>query len=220
MRCLESIETVCKVRLWFWSNTNLHFRIRCGLLPASRSPQRRRQCNFEPTKRSSTRNRSHPSLRRRGRAYFERTSSRQSLAIGSTRRQPLVSIMGILDAAPKRYVGASIDCVFSQLSYAKEHTNTIQSPVYTLLETPQSPPDLQAKLFLTDDPALVVLYSQLRQKTLQTLRGASKVTPKVEWAFVLHNARLYDRMGCDLLALGLGKLPHSFAYPLSFEFED
>lgn len=65
---------------------------------------------------------------------------------------------------------------------------------------------MQAKLFLTDDPALVVLYSQLRQKTLQTLRGASKVTPKVEWAFVLHNARLYDRMGCDLLALDLGTL--------------
>lgn len=63
---------------------------------------------------------------------------------------------------------------------------------------------MQAKLFLTDDPALVVLYSQLRHKTLQTLRGASKVTPKVEWAFVLHNARLYDRMGCDLLALDLG----------------
>ncbi|RDW71966.1 hypothetical protein BP5796_08000 [Coleophoma crateriformis] len=76
------------------------------------------------------------------------------------------------------------------------------SPVYTLLETPQAP-DLQAKLFLTDDPALVVLYSQLRQQTLQTLRGASKVTPKVEWTFVLHNARLYDRMGCDLLALDL-----------------
>ncbi|CAG8949631.1 hypothetical protein HYFRA_00007865 [Hymenoscyphus fraxineus] len=76
------------------------------------------------------------------------------------------------------------------------------SPVYTLLETPQTP-DLQSKLFLTDDPALVVLYSQLRQKTLQTLRGASKITPKVEWTFVLHNARLYDRMGCDLLALDL-----------------
>lgn len=87
------------------------------------------------------------------------------------------------------------------------------SPVYTLLETPQSP-DLQAKLFLTDDPALVVLYSQLRQKTLQTLRGASKVTPKVEWAFVLHNARLYDRMGCDLLALDLGTSPslHIFTH--------
>lgn len=76
------------------------------------------------------------------------------------------------------------------------------SPVYTLLETPNSP-DMQAKLYLTDDPALIILYSQLRQKTLQTLRGASKVTPKVEWAFVLHSARLYDRMGCDILALDL-----------------
>ncbi|KAF9869323.1 WD repeat protein [Colletotrichum karsti] len=76
------------------------------------------------------------------------------------------------------------------------------SPVYTLVETPCTP-DLQSKLFLTDDPALVVLYSQLRQKTLQTLRGASKVTPRVEWEFVLHSAKLYDRMGCDLLGLDL-----------------
>lgn len=61
-------------------------------------------------------------------------------------------------------------------------------------------------MFLTDDPALVVLYAQLRQKTLQTLRGASKITPRAEWAFVINNARLYDRMGCDLLALDLGML--------------
>ncbi|KAB5528187.1 RAVE protein 1 C terminal-domain-containing protein [Coniochaeta sp. 2T2.1] len=76
------------------------------------------------------------------------------------------------------------------------------TPVYTLLETPGAT-ELKSKLFLTDDPALVILYSQLRQKTLQTLRGASKVTPKVEWEFVLHSARLYDRMGCDLLGLDL-----------------
>ncbi|KAL2258156.1 hypothetical protein VTK26DRAFT_8649 [Humicola hyalothermophila] len=76
------------------------------------------------------------------------------------------------------------------------------TPVYTLLETPGSP-DLKSKLFLTDDPALVILYRQLRQMTLQTLRGASKVTPKVEFEFVMHNARLYDRMGCDLLGLDL-----------------
>ncbi|GKT49456.1 regulatory protein cys-3 [Colletotrichum spaethianum] len=76
------------------------------------------------------------------------------------------------------------------------------SPVYTLVETPCAP-DMRSKLFLTDDPALVVLYSQLRQKTLQTLRGASKVTPRVEWEFVLHSAKLYDRMGCDLLGLDL-----------------
>lgn len=64
-------------------------------------------------------------------------------------------------------------------------------------------PERRSKLFLTDDPALVVLYAQLRQKTLQTLRGASKVSPRTEWEFVLHNARLYDRMGCDLLGLDL-----------------
>jgi hypothetical protein len=86
---------------------------------------------------------------------------------------------------------------------------SLQTPVYTLLETPGSP-DLKSRLFLTDDPALVILYRQLRHMTLQTLRGASKVTPKVEWEFVLHNARLYDRMGCDLLGLDLG------AYCLSF----
>lgn len=78
-----------------------------------------------------------------------------------------------------------------------------QMPVYALLETPCSP-DIRSRLFLTDDPALVVLYSQLRQRTLQTLRGASRVTPKVEWEFVLHSAKLYDRMGCDLLGLDLG----------------
>lgn len=77
-------------------------------------------------------------------------------------------------------------------------------PVFALLETPCSP-DIKSRLFLTDDPALVVLYSQLRQRTLQTLQGASKITPKVEWEFVLHSAKLYDRMGCDLLGLDLGE---------------
>jgi RAVE protein 1 C terminal len=96
-------------------------------------------------------------------------------------------IVGLLDCSP-----------FGSCSYLT------QTPVYTLLETPCSP-DIKSKLFLTDDPALIVLYSQLRQLTLQTLRGASKVTPRVEWEFVLHSAKLYDRMGCDLLGLDLGE---------------
>lgn len=49
----------------------------------------------------------------------------------------------------------------------------------------------------------MILYQQLREKTLQTLKGASQVRPVEEWEFVLRNARLYDRMGCDLLALDL-----------------
>ncbi|KAL2821283.1 RAVE protein 1 C terminal-domain-containing protein [Aspergillus cavernicola] len=83
------------------------------------------------------------------------------------------------------------------------------SPVESLIhlspgspETPGSIP-LQAKSYLSNDPALVVLYKQLRDKTLQTLKGASKISAQAEWNFVLRNARLYDRMGCDLLALDL-----------------
>ncbi|KAI9368435.1 RAVE protein 1 C terminal-domain-containing protein [Aspergillus egyptiacus] len=83
------------------------------------------------------------------------------------------------------------------------------SPVESLIpstptspETPGSIP-LQAKSYLSNDPALVVLYKQLREKTLQTLKGASKISSQAEWNFVLRNARLYDRMGCDFLALDL-----------------
>ncbi|PGH06708.1 hypothetical protein AJ80_08125 [Polytolypa hystricis UAMH7299] len=83
------------------------------------------------------------------------------------------------------------------------------SPVDSLIRpTPTSPPTpgqiaLSAKSYLSNDPALVVLYKQLRAKTLQTLTGATKVPARDEWDFVLRNARLYDRMGCDLLALNL-----------------
>lgn len=83
------------------------------------------------------------------------------------------------------------------------------SPIETLLSpTPASPGSpgrvtLRSKSYLSNDPALVVLYHQLREKTLQTLKGASQVRPVEEWEFVLRNARLYDRMGCDLLALDL-----------------
>jgi hypothetical protein len=67
-------------------------------------------------------------------------------------------------------------------------------------------PQLRHKLFLTDDPALAILYTHLRPHSLQTLRGAVQATRNArhrEWDFVLHTARLYARMGCDHLALDL-----------------
>lgn len=76
------------------------------------------------------------------------------------------------------------------------------TPLSTLLSPPDSP-SLQSRLFLTDDPALVVLYRQLRDRSLQTLRGALAVSPRAEWEFIVHTARLYERMGCDVLALDL-----------------
>jgi hypothetical protein len=79
-----------------------------------------------------------------------------------------------------------------------------QSPLNSVLSPPETP-NLQSKSFLTDDPALIVLYKQLREKSLQTLRGALSLSPRAEWDFVLHTASLYERMGCDLLALDLVK---------------
>ena len=64
-------------------------------------------------------------------------------------------------------------------------------------------PDTKSRLFLFDDPALIIFYQQIREKTSSTLRGATKISPQQEFAFVLHTASLYDRMGCDLLALDL-----------------
>ncbi|GMF88121.1 unnamed protein product [Aspergillus oryzae] len=93
------------------------------------------------------------------------------------------------------------------------------SPVETLIpSTPASPGSpgmipLHAKSYLSNDPALVVLYKQLREKTLQTLKGASKVSGPAEWGFVIRNARLYDRMGCDLLALNLVRYWEFLAEP-------
>jgi hypothetical protein len=56
-----------------------------------------------------------------------------------------------------------------------------------------------------DDPALIVLYRELKDKTLQTIRGAAKISPKLEFEYILRIASLYDRLGCDLLALDLVK---------------
>lgn len=37
------------------------------------------------------------------------------------------------------------------------------------------------------------------------MRGAAKISPKLEFDYVLRSASLYDRLGCDLLALDLVK---------------
>ncbi|KAI4216241.1 MAG: hypothetical protein LQ351_001251 [Letrouitia transgressa] len=76
---------------------------------------------------------------------------------------------------------------------------TLIDPVYTLLETPESP-KMQARSYLASDPALVVLYRQLRGKVG---KGKTSVGEKMEWDFLNQTARSYQRMGCDLLGLDL-----------------
>ncbi|KAF3935922.1 hypothetical protein ABW20_dc0107518 [Dactylellina cionopaga] len=83
---------------------------------------------------------------------------------------------------------------------------SLMMPINSLISGTETPG--VGKIFLADDPALVILYKLIRDKTLKSLRGAEKIPKGAEFEFVLHCARLYDRMGCDILALDLGMLLH------------
>jgi hypothetical protein len=95
---------------------------------------------------------------------------------------------------------------FWMLGRRDKAVRCLVTPLSTLVKETE-PVELKSKSYLVDDPALVVLYKQLREKSLQTLKGATMVGMREEWDFVLHTANLYERMGCDLLALDLGKFP-------------
>lgn len=94
---------------------------------------------------------------------------------------------------------------FWMLTKRDHAVRALVTPLGTLLSPPETP-NFQSKSYLTDDPALVILYKQLREKSLLTLRGATMVGMREEWEFVIHTAELLGRMGCDLLALDLGML--------------
>ncbi|KAF2874374.1 RAVE protein 1 C terminal-domain-containing protein [Massariosphaeria phaeospora] len=101
---------------------------------------------------------------------------------------------------------------FWMLNRRDNAVRSLVTPLSKLL-SPAETPNFQSKWYLTDDPALVVLYKQLREKSLQTLRGATMVGMREEWEFVLHTAGLYERMGCDVLALDLVKTWEFLAPP-------
>ena len=46
-----------------------------------------------------------------------------------------------------------------------------------------------------DDPSLLLLFQHLKSKSLQTAKGTSEIHEKTEFDFVLHNARVFFRMG-------------------------
>ncbi|KAL7418926.1 regulator of (H+)-ATPase in vacuolar membrane [Cryptotrichosporon argae] len=64
-----------------------------------------------------------------------------------------------------------------------------------------------------DDPSLLLLFQHLKARSLQTARGTAEIPAKVEYDFVLHNARVFCRMGCHALALDLVR-SWSFERPL------
>jgi hypothetical protein len=88
-------------------------------------------------------------------------------------------------------------------SHLENLINPPLPPPSIIKTAPTSTTQPNTRLFLLNDPALLVFYKSIREKTTTTLRGAEKISPEMEFSFVLHTARLYDRMGCDILALDL-----------------
>lgn len=55
--------------------------------------------------------------------------------------------------------------------------------------------------FLRDDPVLVLLFDDLRNRKVDYLRGSLSISPQQEFNFVVRVAMIYSRMGCEYLAL-------------------
>jgi hypothetical protein len=55
-----------------------------------------------------------------------------------------------------------------------------------------------------DDPSLVLLFSQLKSKTLQAAKGTSEISGRAEFHFVLQMTRVFCRMG-------MWRVPHLFS---------
>ncbi|KAK6462192.1 regulator of V-ATPase [Scheffersomyces coipomensis] len=55
--------------------------------------------------------------------------------------------------------------------------------------------------FLRDDPVLILLFNDLRQKKSNYLKGSMGITPIQEFEFIKKVCGIYTRMGCDYLAL-------------------
>ncbi|CAB4445912.1 unnamed protein product [Rhizophagus irregularis] len=89
---------------------------------------------------------------------------------------------------------------FWSLNQRDKAVKAIMVPLETLCDK-----KVETTPLTTDSPdaALVVLYKQLKDKSIQTLRGAAEISSKTEYFFVLRSIFAYDRMGCPLLALHL-----------------
>ncbi len=89
---------------------------------------------------------------------------------------------------------------FWKLDNHASSVKALLAPLESILDAPNGGPP---RSFTEEDPALVVLYEHLREKTVSAVKGSGEIAEKVEFDFLMHVTRLYDRMGCDILALDL-----------------
>lgn len=70
-----------------------------------------------------------------------------------------------------------------------------QSPLDDVVQSWSSEKPLSVGNPENDDPSLLLLFQHLKSKSLQTAKGTSEIPEKTEFDFVLHNARVFFRMG-------------------------
>ncbi|ODQ77484.1 hypothetical protein BABINDRAFT_16434, partial [Babjeviella inositovora NRRL Y-12698] len=59
--------------------------------------------------------------------------------------------------------------------------------------------------FLQHDPLLLILFANLRHKDVHYLHGSAEVSPAEEFDAIVNVAQIYERMGCEYLALAVLK---------------
>ncbi|KTW30445.1 uncharacterized protein T551_01728 [Pneumocystis jirovecii RU7] len=62
---------------------------------------------------------------------------------------------------------------------------------------------INSKETITEDPTLIILYKELKNKNIQIFRENQIVSQYQEFKFILYITRLYIYIGCDILALNL-----------------
>lgn len=70
-----------------------------------------------------------------------------------------------------------------------------QSPMTEVAQSWSSGKEIVVGNPENDDPSLLLLFQHLKSKSLQTAKGTSEIPEKLEFDFVLHNARVFFRMG-------------------------
>lgn len=71
----------------------------------------------------------------------------------------------------------------------------LKSPLATVASAWSPTAQIPVGLSENDDPSLLLLFQYLKSKSLQTAKGTNEIPSKLEFDFVLHNARVFFRMG-------------------------
>lgn len=107
----------------------------------------------------------------------------------------MASDLGILDFRKKGFGSKGFDCTYLT-PFCEAFELIIQSPMSDVAsDWLAGSPMIPVGTSHNDDPSLLLLFQHLKSKSLQTAKGTSEIKGKTEFDFVLHNARVFCRMG-------------------------